>query len=197
MNAEQVVEKILSQANTEAETILNEAREKAADQKRQLEHDLATYNEETSRLAKAAGEDKRRRMLAAARMSHAKKLLAAKMAILDDIFAKARQSVVELPDDEYRTMMADLMKKAVETGDEAVIVGKDETRLDANFIKKVNRELGAGFRGNLRLADERADIPGGFILSRGKVRMNASSDVLVVRLRDSMQVELAKELFGE
>ena len=46
------------------------------------------------------------------------------------------------------------MKQAVETGDEEVIVGKNEKRIDQDFIKKVNRELGAGFKGNLRLSDQ-------------------------------------------
>lgn len=195
MNAEQVVEKILSQAKAEAETILNEAKEKAAAQKAQLDTELAEFDKKTEEMAKAAGEDKLQRMLAGARMSQGKKMLAAKVAVLDDVFAKAKQAVGQLPDDQYLSLMTDLMKKAVETGDEEIIVGKNETRINDAFVKKVNRDLGAGFKGNLRLADERADIAGGFILSHGKVRINASSDVLVDRLRESMQIELADELF--
>jgi vacuolar-type H+-ATPase subunit E/Vma4 len=64
------------------------------------------------------------------------------------------------------------------------------------FIKKVNGDLGTGFKGNLRLSVEQADIAGGFILSRGKVRINAGVDVLIDRLRESMQIELSKELFS-
>lgn len=195
MNAEQVVEKILSQAKAEAEAILNEAKEKAAAQKAQLDTELAEFDKKTEEMAKAAGEDKLQRMLAGARMSQGKKMLAAKVAVLDDVFAKAKQAVGQLPDDQYLSLMTDLMKKAVETGDEEIIVGKNETRINDAFVKKVNRDLGAGFKGNLRLADERADIAGGFILSHGKVRINASSDVLVDRLRESMQIELADELF--
>ena len=195
MNAEQVVEKILSQAKAEAEAILSEAQEKAAAQTAQLETELAEFNRKTEELAKNAAADKLQRMLAGARMSNAKKVLSAKVAILRDVFARAKEAVSQLPDDQYLSLMAGLMKKAVETGDETIIVGKNEKRIDETFIKKINRDLGAGFKGNLRLAGERADIAGGFILSRGKVRINASSDVLIDRLRESMQIELANELF--
>ena len=196
MNAEQVVEKILSQARAEAEAIVSEAQEKAAAQTAQLETELAEFDTKTEELAKHAAEDKLQRMLAGARMSNAKKVLSAKVAILNDVFARAKEAISQLPDDQYLPLMADLMKKAVETGDETIIVGKNEKRIDEAFIKKINRELGAGFKGNLHLASEGADIAGGFILSRGKVRINASSDVLIDRLRESMQIELSEELFS-
>ncbi len=197
MNAEQVVEKILSQAKAEAEAIVNEAKDKAAAQKARLDAELAEFDTKTEELASAAGEDKLQRMLAGARMSQGRKMLAAKVAILDEVFAKAKEAVSQLPDQQYLTLMADLMKKAVETGDEEVIVGKDEKRIDQSFIKDVNRQLGSGFKGNLRLSNERADIAGGFILSRGKVRINAGTDVLIDRLRESMQIELADALFSK
>jgi V/A-type H+-transporting ATPase subunit E len=197
MNAEQVVEKILSQAKAEAEAIVNEAEDKAAAQKARLDAELAEFDTKTEELASAAGEDKLQRMLAGARMSQGRKMLAAKVAILDEVFAKAKEAVSQLPDQQYLSLMADLMKKAVETGDEEVIVGKDEKRIDQSFIKDVNRQLGSGFKGNLRLSNERADITGGFILSRGKVRINAGTDVLIDRLRESMQIELADALFSK
>lgn len=195
MNAEQVVEKILSQARAEADGILNEAGSKAAAQMAQLETELAEFDKKTDELSNAAGEDKLQRMLAGARMSQSKKVLAAKVAILDEVFAKAKDALSRLPDDQYLSLMAELMKKAVETGDEEIIVGKNEKRIDQNFIKDVNRQLGTGFKGNLRLSSERADISGGFILARGKVRINAGSDVLIERLRETMQIELIDELF--
>lgn len=195
MNAQQVVEKILSQARAEAESIVSEARQKAAAQQAQLDAELAEFDNKTDELANAAGEDKLQRMLAGARMSQGKKVLAAKVAIMDEVFAKAKDALGRLPDDQYLSLMMELMKKAVETGDEEIIVGKNEKRIDQNFIKDVNRQLGTGFKGNLRLSSERADISGGFILSRGKVRINAGSDVLIARLRETMQIELIDELF--
>jgi len=197
MNAEQVVQKILSEANAKAEKIVDDAKAKATEQASQLENEMTDFDAETGRLAEAAAEDKLQRMLANARMTHGKQTLAAKVAILDDVFKQAKKAVNMLPDEQYLSLMTALMKQAVETGDEEVIVGKDEQRINEQFISRLNRELGSGFNGNLRLSSSRrADITGGFILSRGKVQINASTDVLIESLRESMEMELAQELFG-
>ena len=190
MNAEQVVQKILAEANAEAEKIVSDARAKAADTQ------VAEFEATTARLANEAAEDKLQRMLAGARMTNTKQTLAAKVAILDSVFTKAKAAVNQMPDDEYLALMTALMKKAIETGDEEVIVGKNETRINQRFIDDVNRQLGAGFKGNLRLSNERADIAGGFILTRGKVQVNASTDVMIDALRESMAIEISQELFG-
>jgi hypothetical protein len=60
----------------------------------------------------------------------------------------------------------------------------------------MNRQLNSGFKGNLRLSSRRADITGGFILSRGKVQINASTDVMIDALRERMEIELSQELFA-
>lgn len=197
MNAEQVVQKILAEANAEAEKIVSEAQAKASDQGTELDAEIAEFDTRSAQLAKEAAEDKLQRMLAGARMSNAKQTLAAKVAILDSVFEKAKAAVRQLPDDQYLSLMTGLIKKAVETGDEEVVIGKDETRIDDTFISKVNQTLGSGFKGNLRLSAERADIAGGFILSRGKVQVNASTDVMIDALRESMEMELSQILFAD
>jgi len=195
MNAEQVVDKILSEANAKAETIVSEAKAKADQQGAEREKEIKDLDAQTDQLAKEAADDKLRRMLATARMANAKQLLAAKGELLDAVFEKAKNAVDRLPDDQYLSLVTKLIKQAVETGDEEVIVGKNEQRITASFISKLNKELGSGFKGNLRLSDRRADISGGFILSRGKVQINAGTDVLIDSLRAEMETDLAQTLF--
>jgi vacuolar-type H+-ATPase subunit E/Vma4 len=55
--------------------------------------------------------------------------------------------------------------------------------------------LGPDGKRNLRLADERHDFGGGFILKRGKIKNNVSFDVLLAQARRDLEIELAKELF--
>jgi vacuolar-type H+-ATPase subunit E/Vma4 len=88
------------------------------------------------------------------------------------------------------------MSEAVESGDEEVIIDEEEKRIDHEFIKQVNRRLGCGYKGNLRLADERGDIGGGFVLRRGRIKNNFTFKVLLARARKELEIELAKELFG-
>jgi V/A-type H+-transporting ATPase subunit E len=195
MNAEQVVDKILAEANAEAESIVKKARASADKQMAQLDSELQEFDAETARLAQTAAADKLQRMLANARMANGRDLLAAKVDLLDAVFAKAKDAVNALPDDSYLALMTELMKRSVETGDEEVVVGKGEQRINEAFISKLNKDLGSGFKGNLRLADQHADITGGFILSRGKVQINAGIEVLIDSLRDILETELANELF--
>ena len=152
MDAEQVVEKILADAKAEAEKIKKQADDKEAAEKAKLNEQLSDYKKQTDIIAQKAGEDKKAHLLAAARMDIAKDYLAEKRKILDEVFAQARQKLQNLPDGEYRKLMTKLMLKAVETGDEEVIVDNNEKRIDQKFIKHINRELGPGYKGNLRLS---------------------------------------------
>jgi len=197
MDAEQVVEKILSEARVQADKIKAEAHQKTAVAEAQLETELAQYSKQTEELAAQAAEEKKARMLAAANMEIKKEYLSAKVSLLDEVFEKVRQRIKGLGDKEYERFITSLMTKAVQSGNEEVVVGAGEKRIDHLLIKQINRKLGPGYKGNLQMAQDRADIDGGFILRRGKICVNASIEVLLAEARDKFEMELAEELFGE
>ena len=91
--------------------------------------------------------------------------------------------------------MKKLLLEAVETGDEEVIVDTNEGRINHEFIKQINRQLGPGVKGNLKLSDKKQDIGAGFILTRGKINTNVSIEVLLDQARKELEIQLAKELF--
>lgn len=196
MEAEQVTEKILADARAEAEKISEQAQEQEAAEQAKLDEQLGRYHQQTQVLAEKAGEDERSHILAAARMDIAKEYLAEKRNVLDEVFERARGQLQNLPDDQYRALCSKLMLDVVESGDEEVVVDTDESRIDHHFIKQINRELGPGYKGNLRLSEERMDLGGGFILRRGKIKTNVSLDVLLEQARKELEIELAGELFG-
>lgn len=197
MNAEQVVEKILSDARAEAEKITAEAQEKAAKLDATQAKELDAFGAETDRLVADAAADRKSRMLANARMAIGKEHLGAKHDLLEQVFAKAAERVKQLPEGEYQKLITALILKAVETGDEEVVVGSGETRINEKLIKEVNRKLGPGFKGNLHLAMDRIGIESGFILRRGKVQVNVSTSVLVAQAREELDMEITATLFGE
>ncbi len=204
MEAEQVTEKILSDAKTEAEKIQNQAQEKEAAEQAGYDEQLDEYRKQTEILSQKAAENKKLHLLAAARMQNARDLLAEKRNILDEVFTQARGQLLNLPDDQYRQLITNLMLKAVETGDEEVIIDKNEKRIDLQLVNQVNEQLQsvsstspkADGRGNLTLSDERKDLGGGFILKHGKIKNNASLEVLLAQARRELEIELAKELFS-
>ena len=196
MEAIQVVEKILADAKAEAAKIKKETEATEAAEQARLTEQLEEYKKQTELLAKKAGEDEKSHILAAARMDIAKAYLAGKRKLLDEVFKQARRGLNELPDDDYKALCTTLLLDAVETGGEEIIVDTNESRIDHEFIKNINRELGPGYKGNLRLSDERQDLGAGFILKRGKVKTNVSIKVLLDQARKELEIELAKELFG-
>ena len=196
MEAQQVVEKILSDAQSQADEITRQAENNRSLAQAELDKKLEEYRTETARLAEAAGEDKKTKLLATARMDIAKANLTEKRRLLDDIFQQAAKQIMEMPDDQYRDLMTKLMLKAVETGDEEVIVGKTETRIDKSFILTANNRLSGSIEGKLRLSQTKADLTAGFILKRGKIRINVSIDVLIAKARQDLETELAKQLFN-
>ena len=197
MEAEQVVQKILADAQAEAERIAAEADRKEAAEQAKLNEQLAQYRKQTESLAKKAGEDEESHILAAARMDMARQLLAEKRKILDEVFEQARRQMMELPDDPYRHLCTKLMLQVIETGDEEVVVDKNERRINHDLINQVNRQLGPNRKGAVKLSDERHDIGAGFILRRGKVKTNVSLEVLLDQARKELEIELARQLFED
>ncbi len=197
MEATQVIGKILADARGEAERIAQQASEQQAAEQAKVDEELKGYAEQTKVLAEKAAADEKSHLLAAARMEIAKEYLAEKRRILDGVFEQARASLEGLSDEEYRKLMIKLMAEAVETGDEEVVVGRDEKRIDQNLIEQVNKQLDAERKGKLKLsskADE--DLGGGFVLRRGKIRTNVSIDILLEQARKELEIELAKDLFS-
>lgn len=192
MDAEQVVSKILSEAQVEADKITGKAKDQYAAEQATLNKKLDEYGKGTETLAAEAGTDKKSRMLAGTRMELSKQYLAAKGILLDKVFVKAAQQIKALDDNKYAELMAGLMEKAIETGDEEVIAGKNDSRIDQKLIELVNSKLDSG---NLRLSTEKADIDGGFILKRGNVKTNVSIEVLISSARNELEIEIANEMF--
>jgi V/A-type H+-transporting ATPase subunit E len=195
MEGQQVIEKILADAKAEAEKIKKQAKEKEAVEQAKLKEQLREFDKQTQAIAQKAGEDKKAHLLAAARMDIAKQLLAEKRKILDEVFAQARQHLENLSDEQYCKLMTKLMLKAVESGDEEVVIDNEEKRIDQKFIKNINQQLAPGRKGNLRLSEDRDNIGSGFILKRGKIKNNVSVEVLLAQARRELEIELAKELF--
>ena len=193
MEGEPVIEKILSDARAEAQKIKKEAEERQSQEQARLDEQLRQYHNETNALAQKAGAEAKSQVLSAARMVLAKERLAEKAGILDEVFAEAQRQLTNLGNDEYRKLMVKLMADAVETGDEEVVIDNNEKRIDQSLIEQVNVQR----KSNLKLAGQRKDVGGGFILTRGKIKNNCSLKVLLSRERTELEIELAKQLFAD
>ena len=196
MEAQQVIEKILSDAKAEADKIVKAAEARVGEEKAKADAELAEYRKQAEVLAQKAADDEKAHILAAARMEAAKAYLDEKNKVLDGVFEKAGQRLNELPDDEYRDLMSRLMVEAAETGEEEVLIGKNEKRIDKTLIDAVNAKLPSPKKKDLKLAEDRHNEQGGFVLRRGKIKVNVTPPVLLGQARNELVIDLGKTLFA-
>ena len=197
MEAKEVIDKILSEAKNEANDILNKAKQEVADYQKQTASQLADFDKQSEQLAADAADDKKRRILAAARMKSRKDLLFTKQKVLSEVFEAAKQKLISMDTDSYRKLFTELICSAVESGDETVIAGKDETLIDADLIEKINQDDSLKNASNLKFAKEKGEFDRGVILVRGDVRVNISIEVLLQMARESLETAIASELFAQ
>jgi len=198
MEAEQVIQKITADAQAQAEKIVEQAKDKEAAEQDRLDAELSQYNSQTDEIARKAAEDEKAHILAAARMKIAKEYLAEKRSVLNEVFDKALQRMRSLDDKQYRSLTTKRLLEAVETGDEEIVVDRADSRIDMDLVKEVNRQLGPGYKGNLRLALAKEELAGGgFVLKRGKIKTNVSLAVMLDQARKDLEIELAKDLFDD
>ncbi len=197
MDAEQVVNKILADAQAQADKITSEAKTKDDAARQTLNAELAEFQKQTKEIAESRASDKKSRILAAARMEVSREMLAGKREQLDEVFVKAGEQIKNMDTAEYQKLIARLMQKAVETGDEEVIVDTNETRIDQDLLNRVNEQLGSEYKKNLTLSSQRQNIGGGFILQKGKIKINVSLKILMEQAREELETVLAKELFED
>jgi len=143
MNPQQVVDKILAEAKAEAEKIRRQADEQRVAEQARFDGEMAQFKEQTQQMATQAAQAEKAQVLALARMEAMKDYLAEKAKILDEVFARSRHRIGQLPDEEYRRLMARLLREAVETGDEQVVAGQEDPRIDQALVDEVNSQLKA------------------------------------------------------
>ena len=183
-----------------AEDVGREIDELTAEARRQADEIAARYDAQAKRecediLARGRrNADERVERLASVAQLECRKLeLAAKQEMLSRAYDKALEQLLNLPEQEYTALLADLAVKAAVTGREAVILSqKDRTRYGKQVVTAANERLNGG---RLTLSEQTRPIQGGLILSDGDVEVNCSFETLVRLIRGETDREVAKVLF--
>ena len=198
MPVEAIVEKILSDAKTEAEEILRSYRQKVEALEKERDGEVGRLRTEADEEGKLRGEEAVRRLLSSTQMEARKSILRLKQDLIDQVFEVAHDKVRRLKDVEYREFIKALILKVAETGDEEIVVGKRDTkRITPAFVTSVNKALKkAGKEGKLHLGTPSSEITGGVILRRGRKEVNATLSALFAAARRELESEVAEVLLG-
>ncbi|MBU2590982.1 MAG: V-type ATP synthase subunit E family protein [Nitrospinota bacterium] len=180
------VSNIRSDAQKEADKLLKEAEERGS-----KEADAILKK------GKADAAHRLHRMEQVASVQARKGLLATKQEVMGEVFATALERLSNIPDKEYAELLKKMVVDAAVTGDEEVLLhASDVTRLGKGWITAVNSALtGTGKKGGLKFSSDNLEEKGGFVLKRGKVKINSTFVSLLKSCRDRLEPKIAKVLF--
>ena len=202
------IEKITGQIDADVQKEIDAALDQARAQAQEIEDRYASQAQTQGEALRRKGEQdaalRRERLVDVARLEARKTILAAKQELVGQAFDLALKKLLELPDQEYISLLAKLAVSASRTGREQVILSqKDRSRYGKQAVTMANDMLAkkAGPRaaqtdGMLTLAEESRPMAGGLILRDGKVETNCSFEVLIHLQRDALSAEVARALFA-
>ncbi|HIY72688.1 MAG TPA: hypothetical protein H9826_01770 [Candidatus Intestinimonas merdavium] len=202
------IEKITGQIDADVQKEIDAALDQARAQAQEIEDRYASQAQTQAESIRRKGEQdaalRQERLVDVAKLEARKTILAAKQELVGQAFDLALKKLLELPDQEYISLLAKLAVSASRTGREQVILSqKDRSRYGKQAVTMANDMLAkkAGPRaaqtdGMLTLAEESRPMAGGLILRDGKVETNCSFEVLIHLQRDALSAEVARALFA-
>ena len=194
--AEKLIEKILGDAQAEAEKLWHDAEEKKQAMHEELMRDIEKQKAAIEKDAASAAEERKRRMAAVYDLEYRKQLLAAKQDMMMQAKALAQDKLKALSDADYLRLMKRHLLACAPSGEGSIAVSKGEKRLNDAFLNSVNSELKSkAGKGSLTFSPEKRDILGGFVYINGGMEIDVSLEALLEQAWADCETEVAKVLF--
>ncbi|PIE53737.1 MAG: hypothetical protein CSA35_09735 [Dethiosulfovibrio peptidovorans] len=193
MSLSDIKKKIEADANAEAENILSTARKQAEEITAAAQKDIQAMKASYEKRFESEKPEILRRREIVANLDVKKLELGAKQQLIDEVYRGALEKLNKLTAAKYRTFVEGLLDRAVQSGDEVLLVRAGEKHLNESWLKGYNEK----HKSKLTMAKSPVAISGGCIVSRGKVSENASFDMLVRWLRDDLEADVVKRLFDK
>lgn len=192
--AEKLIEKILGDAQQEAERLWHEAELKKKAMHEELERSIEKQRAQIEKDAEDAIQEKKRRLSAVYDLEYRKQVLAAKQEMMGRAKAFAMEKLLRISDSDY----VSLMKKrllACASGKGSIAVSAGETRLNSEFLADVNAVLKSQGKGTVTFSPERRDIAGGFVYIEGGMEIDVSLEALLSEAWERSETDVAAVLF--
>ena len=193
---EKINERIRQESQTQAETILAEARQQCEAIKARWEAEAKQVYETRMSAGRQDIQEQAASLERIARLESKKELLQLKQDLVSAGFDKARDAISALPAQQYCAFLAKLAANAAAGGEAVILNQKDRAAHGAQVVKAANEALQkAGKPAGLTLAEDTGAFSGGLILRRGSVETNCTTELLVELCRGDMAAKLAGILF--
>ena len=184
---ETIIQRLNTNARADTDALLDKARQEAAaiTARYQAQADQEAANLAARNQRNAA--EREERLVSAAQMEARKTILAAKQAVMEEVYAKALDQLRNLPQERCVEVLTSLLEQAAPEGKGEVLFSVGRAAVDA-----ANAKTG----GRLTISEETASIPGGFILRNGSIEVNCAFDTLIRLQKTETAGQVAQRLFG-
>lgn len=194
MGLEQIREVVLKEAKRDAESMVETANKhaKALFNKKKQEID-----EEFERLYRAKTDaiiEEFNRKLIQFKGAANKQILEKRNHLIDAIFEKARERILNLKEEEYGSLMASILEKIVQDTKGSIRVHKDDMEIFKKVLLKINEkrteETSIVLDGTSLLSER-----GGFIFVADDYEVDQTLNLILKEIKKDMLPFIAKELF--
>lgn len=153
MSIENIINRIIEDADKEADLILRQAEAEYEDAIKQAEAEAAAIREEIIEKANAQAEAIARQTASRIELERKKALSAAQAKILQDIYGVAEQEILKFPKNRLERLIAAMIASTEARGNEQISFGEPLKKFATRaFINRLNKMLNSGYS----LSDEPA-----------------------------------------
>ena len=195
---DKIVEHIASRSTAECESIAESA---IIETSRIRDAHVKTEQDEYWKIINAGTEEAKHRLerlSGMAELEAKKQVLAVQQEMINILFDRAADVIINLPSGEYISFLAKKACEASLTGEEEIIMSaNDRANIGKQVLSAANSCLKQrGKKAALRLSETTADIKGGIMVSGGDVVADCSIEALVSLHRNALTPFASNQLFS-
>lgn len=178
------------------ETIRQEYRQKAREVEQESKSQEETLRRESEQRKARLQEEAKARADSAAGLARRRAMLTQKQTIIQQMIDKAQDTLCQLPDDDYFSVLYRLIHRYAQPGDGVLVLGpKDMTRLPKDFMQQVKAALPGGASLTLQPQPDSQAQDGFFLLYQG-IEENCTFRALFRAQHDVLQDTVQQMLFA-
>lgn len=197
MGVQRITERIVADARRRADEIVAQADARSKELAGESSAREAERAEADRARGRAQAEQEAAQLVISARLRARDMILHTKQETIDRVFALALEHLDSLDEKTALKVLAQMVRERVVGGEEVVLSARDHQRAGKQLVEAVNRELAAKKRPRVKLSPEPGSINSGFILRSGRVEENHSFAGSIAALREDMESDIAKMLWGD
>lgn len=196
MALEDILKKIEEKNQKDVWHIKKKAREQCKTIEQEIMKEVSELKAKNIQEVKVSTQKLTEYMLQEARVKKAKDILKTKSDILDAVFNEALKKLENLPTKKYMKWIERMVLQVIEPGENKIVLPKQFCKVVAleEFLKQINEKLQD--KSSIKIAEDKEEITGGFILKKPKKEINCSFKSLIEEKRNDLKVKISRILFG-